>query len=129
MNHITDFNSFYKVQQAYEWSKWSKEIPFIPFKPNWLVKPIPPMQQAIFRFCVTTKFMQSRNLNHISIYLDCYDLLGSYSQPYWEIFPFHNDTYRCAMNQVDDLVDTIQIAINEQLINIANVILGEEHYV
>jgi len=89
---------------TYEWRKWVEEIPPIHFKENWNVRIIPPFNGAIIRFVV----------NGVSVYLDCYDILGSFGGPYWEVYPYKGDTYRCKMNDVDELLQAIQFSIDNK---------------
>jgi len=90
--------------REYEWDKWRGEIPAIKFKSEWEVKVIPPFAGAIVRFVV----------NGVSVYLDCYDILGCFGEPYWEIYPYEGDTYRCKMNNVDELLEAIQHSIDNK---------------
>lgn len=70
-----------------DWSSWREGIPFIRFPKTWHIKVIPPSGGAVVRFLTMNKG------NIISVFLDCYDLLGSlepvtnFGQPYWEIYP------------------------------------------
>lgn len=92
------------MEIEWEFRKWVKEIPFIPFKRNWLVKPIPPFGGAISRFCV----QRLGSDTVVSVYLDCYDALGCYGSPYWEVHPDKDgDCSRCDMEDIDQLVKNI----------------------
>ena len=94
----------YECSIEYEWSKWRGEIPSIKFKQEWEVRIIPPFAGAIVRFVV----------DGVSVYLDCYDILGCFGEPYWEIYPYEGDTYRCKMNNVDELLEAIQHSIDNK---------------
>lgn len=96
----------YKYSEQMEHSKWIKEIPYINFPSNWQVQVSPPFAGAVVRFRVKCGNAE------ISIYLDCYDKLGIFGEPYWEIYPHEHDVYRCAMADVDDLLKNIQHAID-----------------
>lgn len=61
----------HQMGKAFEWDKWRKEIPYIKFDPDCKVQVIPPFGRAVIRFVV------SDGENTISVYLDCYDELGS----------------------------------------------------
>lgn len=98
-----------KLAQKQEWMKWQKEIPFIQWPADWLVKAVPPFAGAIIRYRVK----KMENKNSVSIYLDCYDQLGCFGEPYWEIFPVEGDTYRCAMKNTDELLEQIKIALEK----------------
>jgi len=95
-----------KIERNEEWDKWSKEIPFINFDKEWSIKIIPPFAGAIARFVVKD------GENIISVYLDCYDNLGCFGSPYWEMYPRtyedYEDVYRTGMKDVDDLIENIR---------------------
>jgi hypothetical protein len=99
------------IESKQEWRKWTKEIPFIPVKPDWMFKPLPPFGGAVARFNIGI------GEAWVSVYLDCYDKLGWVGEPYWEVYPVKGDTYRCSMNDVDELSNVIDEALNEQLLD------------
>ena len=95
-------------ERLYHAREWCNKIPFIPFKQGWLIKVIPPFAGAVVRFLV------SRNgKTYTSVYLDCYSQLGIYDSPYWEVYPYDDDTFRCDMNEVNTLIDAIEHSLNE----------------
>ena len=71
-----------RVERELEYRKWMREIPYLKFSTSWDVQIIPPFGGAIVRFCVRNK-----RGREVSVYLDCYDNLGLYGKPYWEIYP------------------------------------------
>lgn len=91
-----------QVEQAYEFMKWRDQIPSLNFDKDWNVKIIPPFAGAIVRFLV------EHNGKHVSCYLDCYDELGYYGEPYWEIYPYENDVFRCSMQDTSTLIEKIR---------------------
>lgn len=99
---------YYELEQAFEWRKWAREIPAIRFPSHWKVRIIPPFAAAMVRFSVTTD--ERENQRDISVYLDCYEMLGFWDgQPYWEIYPSADgDTWRYAMNDIDGLIAGIE---------------------
>lgn len=97
--------ALYKVESDYHWREWIHKIPSIHFKPEWEVRIIPPFGGAIARFYV------EYNGKSISCYLDCYDQLGLFGEPYWEIYPYEDDVYRCKMNNTQELIEKIQEAL------------------
>lgn len=111
-----------RVESAYEWRKWQKEIPFLNFKEDWNVKVIPPFGGAVARFIVSLKDNEN---TWISVYLDCYHELGYFGSPnedpvpYWEMYPYqyedYKDTYRCAMNDTEELLKKIDEQLKVQL--------------
>jgi len=91
-----------KANKEFEWSKWRGQIPYISFPSNWEVKIIPPNGGAIVRFLVNP---------NVSVYLDCYDLLACYGEPYWEIYN-GDDIYRCDINDTETLIAAIQYGLD-----------------
>jgi len=95
-----------RVERAEEWTDWMIKIPALKFSPDWEVKIIPPFGGAMVRFWI------DKGENHISIYLDCHERLGCFGAPYWEIYPYQGDTYRCGIDEVDDLMEKISEALD-----------------
>lgn len=88
--------------------EWCLKIPSIPFKRGWKIKIIPPFAGAVARFLV-----EANNNQHVSVYLDCYGMLGACDIPYWEVYPYDNDTFRCPMENVEELVEAISHSLKE----------------
>lgn len=95
------------IERVMCWQEWKKYIPSLKFDPSWEVTIIPPFSGAMIRFIV-----QKENSRRISVYLDCYDVLGSFGAPYWEIYPYENGTYRVAMNDTEELMKSIGYALD-----------------
>jgi len=91
-----------RADAAYEYRAWCNKIPSLHFKQEWNVKIIPPFGGAIARFWI------DYNGRHISCYLDCYDELGYYGEPYWEIYPYQDDVWRCGMMETEELMEKIE---------------------
>ena len=89
-----------------DWRKWIDEIPFINFPQDWQIKITPPIFGAIVRFRVNTP-----KASDISVYLDCYDRLGFFGEPYWEVYPYKDDIFRCKMNDIESLLKAISEVI------------------
>ncbi len=86
---------------AFESEKWMGQIPYIPIPAGWEIQPIPPFGCAVVRFVV------KKGEHTISVYLDCYGLIGAWNRPYWEIYPGANpqgEPERIAMEAVDELL-------------------------
>lgn len=96
-----------EIEKLNEWQKWSKEIPFIQFPADWQIRIIPPLTGAIVRFLVNVPGKPDR----VSVYLDCYDVLGYFGEPHWEVYPVPtsdgDNNERCAMNDVNTLLELI----------------------
>lgn len=103
-----DFNKVYEVERIMEYNKWCGEIPYIKFPTDWEVQIIPPFAGAVARFKIR------KGDASVSIYLDCYDRLGCYGQPYWEVYPHHDDVFRCDMADTDSLLKAITESIEQQ---------------
>ncbi len=102
MKKIDRTTSCFKTEELMEYHKWIKEIPYISFPKGWRVQISPPFAGALVRFRV------EHNNKYISVYLDAYEHLGYYGKPYWEIYPYDGDTYRCDMENVDELIKAIK---------------------
>ena len=102
MNHVTDIISRFKVEENYEYRKWAELIPPLHFKNEWNVYVIPPFAGAVARFRI------EYNDKYVSCYLDCYDELGFFGRPYWEIYPYDNDVFRCKMEDTELLMEKIE---------------------
>jgi len=115
-NYIDKFKARIIMETEYEWNKWTKEIPNITFKEEWNVKIIPPFGGAIIRFVVNHKEDEK---SWISVYLDCYDELGIFGEPYWEIYPYkyedYEDVCRIEMNNVNKLIEEIDKQLKIQI--------------
>ena len=97
-----DIARLYQVEKDFEWDKWENLIPLISWPDGWLVKAIPPFGGAIVRYII-----QTPTYPRVSVYLDGYDLLGYFGEPYWEVYPHKGDVFRCALYDVDSLLEAI----------------------
>lgn len=103
-DHFLLLNAQIRIEKEMEYDRWYKEIPFIRFPASWEVKIVPPFRGAVVRFRV-----RNARGKEISVYLDCYDNLGHYGAPYWEIYPnAEGDISRYPMRDVDGLLDGIK---------------------
>ena len=103
-----DFLKVYEVERIMEYTNWCGEIPYITFPSDWQVQVIPPFAGAVVRFKI------KKGDASVSIYLDCYDILGCYGQPYWEVYPHEDDVFRCDMEDTETLLRAIAESIAEQ---------------
>ena len=101
-----DRNILYKASNIIDSHKWVKEIPYIKFPTDWDVKIIPNFGGSVVRFIVKKEDLT------VSVYLDCYENLGYYGEPYWEIYPYYDDVFRCPMKDVESLIKAIKETIN-----------------
>ena len=93
------------MEKMFEWRKWIDEIPYLKFKPEWEVRAIPPISGAIIRYNI--KYFDK----FCSVYLDCYDMMGCVGHPYWELYPYNGDTFRCDIKDTDSLLNAIEHAL------------------
>lgn len=93
----------YGVEKHERWREIIGQIPYIPFPKGWRVAIIPPFAGAVARFLV--KPDRSRRVK--SVYLDWYDNLGHYGEPYWEVHPYRGDIGRCPVADTRKLLQMI----------------------
>jgi hypothetical protein len=100
------------LRKGMEWDKWVEEIPYIEWPKGWQVKAIPPFSGAVIRYLI--KRFDTPDRHRVSVYLDCYGMLGAHYEPYWEVYPGNSDgdTNRCNMNEIDELKRQIQLGLN-----------------
>lgn len=100
----------FKVGLLFEYDKWKYEIPYLNFKPEWEVKILPPFGGAIIRFYIRHKDYPKMGI--VSVYLDCYSLLGVMDGPYWEIYPNElGETSRVSLKDTEILIKKIEDSI------------------
>ena len=98
----------YQIEQNEKWREWIEKIPSLNFPEKWNVTIIPPYGGAMARFKVEL------NGKIASIYLDCHSALGFCDGPYWEVYPcYDDDTYRCEIHEVEDLMKAITYSLEE----------------
>ena len=103
---MSKMQASFKVASEFEWEKWRDEIPALNFPSDWDVRIIPPLNGAVVRFCINDKF---------SVFLDCYDLLGSFGKPYWEVYPdVDGEVFRCAMKDTESLMDKLEELVRKE---------------
>lgn len=98
----------YEYEELMEHKKWIEEIPGLIFSEDWEVQIIPPFAGAVIRFRIKC------GKAWVSVYLDCYDNLGICGEPYWEIYPYFDDIFRCSMKDTERLLSAINDSIEEQ---------------
>jgi len=102
---MKDFEARLSYEKLMEHDKWIKEIPFFKVPEFCELKVIPPFGGAVARFLVKKGELQ------VSVYLDCYDNLGCCGKPYWEVYPYKEDVFRCGMEDVSELERAISESI------------------
>lgn len=103
----------WRVTEAFEYEKWTREIPVLNFPPHVAIKVIPPFGGAVVRFLAIHK---EDPRAQVSVYLDCYNMLGIYGngEPYWEIYPHNDDVARVPLREAEQLVALIIEALEQQ---------------
>lgn len=99
----------YLMESQQQWREWSDLIPYIKWPSSWLVKAVPPFAGAMIRYHATLP----DKIGCISVYLDCYDNLGCFGAPYWEVYPVDGETYRCGMEDTDSLLKAIKRGLKQ----------------
>lgn len=107
---MENYTLIYEYEKQMEHKKWIKEIPYIQFPADWKVQIIPPFSGAVVRFRVQKDDIE------VSIYLDCYNWLGYYGSPYWEVYPYKGDVFRCDMADTESLLNSITQSLSERLV-------------
>ncbi len=98
-----------EIGEEFEWQKWAKEIPFIQFPRDWEIQIIPPVTGAVIRF-IAKKCGKT-----VSVYLDCYEVLGYFGAPHWEIYPDKDgDNLRFAMKETKQLIRAIGLSLRRK---------------
>lgn len=98
-----------ELEHKEQWREWLEYLPYISFPATWQVRMDPPFGGALVRFRVKHPKLIDKS---ISVYLDVYNRLGFMDGPYWEIYPYDGDTYRCEMKHVHELITAIQQIID-----------------
>lgn len=118
MNQIQDPLSskermfLHEVEEKLEYRNWMAKIPWIEFDPGWQVMVIPPFAGAMVRFLVKNPGAENR---HVSVYLDCYEKLGYYGGPHWEVYPdSEGNNARFMMNDTKGLLDAIRESLDKK---------------
>ncbi len=107
----TKYNCLHEVERVFEWDKWVKELPYLDFHKDWLVRAVPAFHTGIIRYSIKHKKIPN---SHVSIYFDAYERAGFMSKPYWEVYPYNGDCFRCYMHETDLLLKAIKQSFKEQ---------------
>lgn len=98
----------YAIESKEKWREICNKILSLNFKKEWNVKIIPPFGGALARFWIGYKE------NHVSVYLDWYGRLGCVDVPYWELYPFEDDTKRYYLEETEELMKDIEKALESE---------------
>lgn len=97
-----------EIESIEKWRDVVSEIPTLKFKEQWEVKIIPPFSGAVARFMI-----EKQGKHICSIYLDWYERLGIYGEPYYELlYPFEDDVKRYSLKETDELLKDIDNIFN-----------------
>ena len=106
-----------EVEKHDDWHGWIRKIPHFAVKTAWEIQVIPPFGGAVARFCVRLKDCPRAT---VPVYLDCYERLGCWSGPYWEIYPYDDDVARCHMDHTKELEQLISTSLRKQKRDLKN---------
>lgn len=106
------FEALGTVSRDMEWYKWVEEIPYVEWPQGWQVKAVPPFSGAVIRYLVRRG--DTPTGRRVSVYLDCYAILGATLDPYWEVYPGHEDgeINRCTMPDINKLLEQIETGLD-----------------
>lgn len=89
---------------------WQDKLPFLQFKPDWLVRIVPPFVGAVIRFKVRKNTTPGHQ--NVSIYFDAFNHLGSMRNPYWEVYPAADgDTARFHLGEESEMMEEIEASL------------------
>lgn len=112
MDKFKVLNMIRMVEAQTKSIQWGLKVPPIKNVPeNISIKVLPPFGGAMVRFLVGN--VETNRC--VSVYLDCYDMLGSYGRPYWELYPNQEgDISRYPMEGLDDAMTEIYSLLNNE---------------
>lgn len=90
----------YRIEKDEDWHGWMDKIPFLSFPAGIEIKPIPAFAGAMVRFIARSKKSQ----NTVSVYFDVSNNLGYMDGPYWEIYPYEDDTARFMLGDEAEMI-------------------------
>jgi hypothetical protein len=105
---------YYQYDTKFRTREISEKMPYLKLDEGWDIKILPPFAGASSRFWI--KFLNAE----VSIYADFFDNCGYVGSPYWEVYPYANDVFRCAINNTEELLKAIRQSIKEQNEQFAN---------
>jgi hypothetical protein len=85
--------------------------PWLSFPDDCQIQVMFPFGGAAARFRIRRPDNPERS---ISVYLDTANVLGYCNSSYWEAYPIDGDTYRVAMNEVDELIKVIVAELDRE---------------
>lgn len=92
-------NHLWDAGEKRKWHEIAKKMPFMKVPEGYEIAIVPPFSAADARFWV-----KRPDGRVISVYADFYDSLGCVGEPYWEVYPCHDDENgRCSIDDVETL--------------------------
>lgn len=108
-NYLKESNLRAEYESLMEHRKWAQQMPKLKLDPDWEIKIIPPFGGAVVRFVII------QGDKSVSVYLDCYGLIGCIDHPYWEIYPDkEGDVERYDMDDIEGLINGIRESLKSQ---------------
>lgn len=111
---MTELLDRHNIEHTEKWRDWVTKAPYFNFPKSWSVQITPPFAGVMLRFRI------KKNKAEISVYMDTNNSLGYYTDdkgnpvPYWEIYPYDGDTFRCGVDEIDLLMKAITKSIKQQ---------------
>ena len=97
-----------QIESTEGWRDWIHRAPKLSFPPSWEVAIVPPFCGALMRFRVF------KGKAEVSVYFDANQALGCWDGPYWEVYPYDDDTFRCGAFETSKLMKAIAKSIRQQ---------------
>lgn len=100
--------NYFEYDRDFKTREITELMPYLKLQPDWEIAVIPPFAGASVRFCI------KKGNAEVSVYADFFRNIGNSNKPYWEVYPYHYDVFRCYINNTDELLEAIKQSIKEQ---------------
>ena len=106
---MTDFKDYeIKGRISEYYLSWFDKVPYVDFDSDMQARAVPPFGGALVRYSV------KKGEARVSVYLDADNSLGCWEGPYWEIYPYDDDTMRYDIEDTKGLVEGIRHSLKQQ---------------
>lgn len=102
-DYVKDTIARAELENGENWNDILKEVPILNFDKEWDIQIIPPFGGAVARFRV---FKNGEQV--CSVYLDWYERLAIFGEPYYELYPYEEDVRRYSLRETDELIEDIR---------------------
>jgi hypothetical protein len=101
-----------QMEHAFDYVRWNKAVPFIPFPVHWQIQVVPPVRGTIVTFNVKLDGMR----RHIQVLLDGYGLMGYSPQPIWMVRPDCNESMSALpVDDTEGLIRVVESALKAKM--------------